>query len=380
MRLLIVEDDPLSRKVLTAQLSDAGHVVIEAVNGIEALGLMDHSPVDAVISDILMPRMDGFRLCREIRQRRSADRDVPFIMYTATYDSPSDRQLAGAVGADSYILKPSPVAHLLSAVSAAQRRKPRTGGDCAPLAEDVLAQYSATLVRKLEQRNQELQRTVLDLQSAQAQVAQLNRELEERVQQRTAELVTANAELHEFSYFVSHDLRAPLHVAKNLMDMLVHDCGTSLDPEARRLVESVREGHHRMDTIIGGLLALARAAGGAFERTPIQMTELAQTVVCELASAHKGIPAEVTVSPLPSALGDASLIRQVWINLIGNAVKYSSKESHPRITISGREENLEAIYSVQDNGVGFDIRRSDRLFRASSGYMRSTSTAVAGWV
>src|SRR5262245_31991943 len=107
MHLLIVDDHATNLKLLRAQLEAEGHSVVEAGNGIEALSLLDHGGVDAVISDILMPGMDGFRLCLEIRKTEKLAA-LPFILYTNTYNSPEDRQLAQVVGADRYVVKPAP--------------------------------------------------------------------------------------------------------------------------------------------------------------------------------------------------------------------------------------------------------------------------------
>jgi diguanylate cyclase (GGDEF)-like protein/PAS domain S-box-containing protein len=168
MDLLIVDDHPANLKLLRAQLEAEGHTVLEAANGVQALEVLEREKsVEGVISDILMPEMDGFRLCLEMR-KNPAFSALPFIVYTSTYDSPQDRQLAKSVGADHYLTKPAPVAEILGALhEAAQRTRPRIAALAVRQDEsNVLKQYNASLVRKLEERNIEVEKTLKNLLTA----------------------------------------------------------------------------------------------------------------------------------------------------------------------------------------------------------------------
>jgi PAS domain S-box-containing protein len=155
LNLLIVEDNATNRKLLRAVLEAEGHGVVDALNGLEALAALEHNPVDAIISDILMPKMDGYRLCYEIRRHPKWEM-LPFIFYTATYTSPGDEKLALDLGADGYLRKPSPAgtifAKLNQAIASRDRPRPRIEMTEA----DVLKEYSERLVSKLEQKNIEL--------------------------------------------------------------------------------------------------------------------------------------------------------------------------------------------------------------------------------
>jgi CheY-like chemotaxis protein len=157
LKLLIADDSPRNLKLLRAVLESEGHQVVEAANGVAALAILEREPQDAVISDILMPSMDGFRLCHEIRKSGKSYSSIPLILYTATYDSPSDRTLADTVGADGYILKPAPVAVLIGAVQDAMQKAATRQPIKAEIDETyVLKNYSAALVDKLETRNAEV--------------------------------------------------------------------------------------------------------------------------------------------------------------------------------------------------------------------------------
>jgi CheY-like chemotaxis protein len=140
VKILIADDIAINRKLLGAILEAEGHVTIEAADGIEALQILNREKMDAVVSDILMPRMDGYRLCHEIRANEHL-RDLPIVIYTSTYTSASDEKLALDMGADKYLKKPSPVEAILSALHQAiamEHRVPRPDG---PQGVEVLKEY-----------------------------------------------------------------------------------------------------------------------------------------------------------------------------------------------------------------------------------------------
>jgi signal transduction histidine kinase len=181
-----------------------------------------------------------------------------------------------------------------------------------------------------------------------------------RVQERTAELTAANKELEEFSYSVSHDLRAPLRAIDGYSRMLEEDSGERLGVEGRRLLGVVRSSGRRMGRLIDDLLAFSRLGQQPLTRVAIDMTRLAQGIAAELAREFPA--ARVTVGELPPAFADGALLKQVWSNLIGNALKFSGKRDGAQVEIGGRAEPAENVYWVRDNGVGFDMRYAARLF------------------
>ncbi|MEX0745027.1 MAG: ATP-binding protein [Phycisphaeraceae bacterium] len=185
-------------------------------------------------------------------------------------------------------------------------------------------------------------------------------QLEIRVRERTAELEAANQELAAFSYSVSHDLRAPLRAVDGYARMMQEDFAERLGEEGRRQLGVVREEARRMGQLIDDLLAFSRAGHQALLAARIDMAELARDVAAELAAEYP--QAEVQVGDLPPAAADPALLRQVWLNLIGNALKYSARERAPRVEIGGRADGAQAEYWVQDNGAGYDERYAHKLF------------------
>jgi len=365
MNLLIVDDFPNNRKLLRAALEAEGHRVAEAGDGVEALDVLARDCVDAVISDILMPRMDGFRLCHQIRKGEKLNCGIPVVLYSATYNSPSDRDLARTVGADCYLLKPAPTAAILGAVREAQKKaadRPPANGTGVDETY-VLEQYSAALVRKLEQRNSELQDALAQLQTAHEQILELNQNLETRVAQRTAALAAANEELDAFSFSVSHDLRAPLLHIDGFAQLLRESTAERLDEESRKYLEYIVTAAKRMGELIHALLTFARTSRVQLNVADIDLEEVLEGALAALQGDTQSRNIQWQRSRLPKARADATLLEQVFVNLIGNAVKYTRTRDPAVIEIGARPGRAdEVVVFLRDNGVGFDLRHADRLF------------------
>lgn len=197
---------------------------------------------------------------------------------------------------------------------------------------------------------------------AEAAVKQVNEQLEERVKQRTAQLEAVNRELEAFTYSVSHDLRAPIRAIDGFANALDEDYATVLDDEGKRFLKVLRQNAQRMEKMVGDFLRLAQLGHSRLQFQNADMDEIVKVAVADLAMEVKKKHFKVNVGELPGAHCDCGLIRQVWDNLLLNAVKYSSVKSKPEIRISGEVKGGEVIYSVTDNGVGFDMRHADKLF------------------
>ena len=195
MNLLIVDDIATNRKLLRVTLEAEGYNTLEAADGVEALDILARETVDAVISDILMPNMDGFRLCHEIRKSERLHA-LPFIIYTSTYTSPGDIKLAETIGADKYLTKPAPIADVLEALREVLGKKAARPTHSAPAVEEtyVLKQYSQALVNKLEEKNAELVQANEALKGTEEQLRALTQRV---VQAQEAERGRVALELHD---------------------------------------------------------------------------------------------------------------------------------------------------------------------------------------
>jgi PAS domain S-box-containing protein len=184
--------------------------------------------------------------------------------------------------------------------------------------------------------------------------------IERERQALNARLEAANKELESFSYSVSHDLRAPLRAIDGYALMLQEDYAARLDNEGRRLLAVVRDEAGRMGQLIDDLLHFSRTGRQRLDAVPVDMRALVAEVITELRVAHPR--AAIELAELPRAVGDRAMLRQVWVNLVGNALKYSAKAPEPRVEIGGRAAGADLEYWVRDNGVGFDPRYTERLF------------------
>ncbi len=204
---------------------------------------------------------------------------------------------------------------------------------------------------------------VTERKGAEERMADLNAELERRVARRTELLTEANRELEAFSYSVSHDLRAPLRAIDGFSRILSEEKGSQLDEEGRRLLGIVSGNARKMGQLIDDLLTFSRSSRAEMRRTRVDMTALARAAFAE---ARQTVPSgervELRLSDLPPAQGDPDLLRQVWANLVGNAVKFSALVERPVVEIDGEIEKGRIVYRVRDNGAGFDMVYAHKLF------------------
>jgi PAS domain S-box-containing protein len=186
-------------------------------------------------------------------------------------------------------------------------------------------------------------------------------ELNAALETKAAQLQESNKELESFSYSVSHDLRAPLRAIDGFALMIEEDYVDRLDAEGRRYLSVIRENAKRMGGLIDDLLEFSRVGRLPVLAREIDVDQLVRELAAELTDGDSA-RAQVQIGSLPPARGDPGLLRQVWTNLLSNALKYSGKAARPRIEVSGRQTALESSYSVRDNGVGFDMTYADKLF------------------
>lgn len=192
----------------------------------------------------------------------------------------------------------------------------------------------------------------------------LNRELEQKVQRRTEELELANKELEAFSYNVSHDLRAPLRAISGYTNLLLEDHYEDMDREGKEFLEIINDETQRMGTLIDDLLSFSRMNRKEQNPQYFDMQLLVDECVGMMEQANPEIACYFEVEDLPEVYADRNLVRQVWLNLLGNAVKYRKADQGPEIGIHCKmdEEDARYIFSVEDNGVGFDMKYADKLF------------------
>ena len=186
--------------------------------------------------------------------------------------------------------------------------------------------------------------------------------IERRIRERTAQLEAANQELEAFSYSVSHDLRAPLRAIDGYSRILLDEYQPQLDAEGKRVCSVISDSAHKMSGLIDDLLTFSRLGRSAINPSKIDMETLANSVFQELTTPQGRKRINFKVDSAPPVIGDPALLQQVWVNLISNALKFSSRQKRAVIRVHGEYTENEAVYSVQDNGVGFDMQYAHKLF------------------
>ena len=328
-RLLIVDDEVPQMRALSTTLEMEGYATEGYGSARQALAALRPAAFDLLLTDLMMPEMDGIALIKSARQ---IDPTLGAIVMTGhgTIDTAVQ---AMKVGALDYILKPFRLNAILP----------------------VLAR--ALDVQRLRHENAVLQ---------------------ERERIHSAELAVAYRDLEAFAYSISHDLRAPLRAIDGFAQMLHEDHASRLEEEGLRLIGVIRERSRAMDQLIVGLLAFSRVGRQSLDPVPIDMGALANAAVAEMRAAYSGPAPLIEIGALPACAGDPTVIRQVWCNLIGNALKYSARRAQPHVRIGGRVEGADAVYEVQDNGVGFDMQYAGKLFGVFQRLHRADEFAGTG--
>lgn len=330
IKILAVDDEPRNLRAIEAILVDFNLDIVTAGSGPEALRHLLNDDFALVLLDIQMPGMTGIELAGLIRQRERSGR-TPIIFQSASWKTDEMIFKGYSTGAVDYLIK--------------------------PIVPEILRAKVNVFV-ELAVARQELEGEIRQRRRAQAEVGQLNREL----QRQNLELKATNQALEAFSYSVSHDLRAPLRHINGFAEILEQSVGPTMEPEKRRLLNIIRESATHMDRLVEGLLDFSRSGRAVMKRTTIDLNQLVQDTQARLRPEMAGRDIAWHLDPLPAVEGDATLIGQVLTNLFSNAIKYTRPRSQARIVVTNRQCAGELIISIADNGVGFDMNYADKLF------------------
>jgi signal transduction histidine kinase len=312
-RIVLADDNADMREYVERLLSEQ-YDVLPVPNGARALDIVLTDPPDLVLTDVMMPEMDGFALLTEIR-RNPKTRTIPVIVLSARAGEEAAVQ-GLAAGADDYLAKPFSARELLARV-----------------------------------------RTHLELARVRREVA--------------TELEQANSELEAFSHSVSHDLRAPLRAIDGFSRIVLAKHAQGLDAEGARYLERIRAATTRMSHLIDDLIDLSRVSRAPVKRERIELSKIAKEVSDEASRRDPARSVAVEVAPDMIARGDARLLAVVFENLIGNAFKFTERKPDARIRVGSLTLGRETAYFVKDDGAGFDMAYADKLFRPFSRLHRS---------
>lgn len=227
-------------------------------------------------------------------------------------------------------------------------------------------------IKELAFQKKEIEKKAVELMIANRELTLQNEENKRRGEELSVangelkavenQLKVVNKELEAFSYSVSHDLRAPLRAIHGYSNMLKEDYGSVIDFEANRIIDVIINNSQMMSELINNLLSFSKMARLEAVSNSVKMYSLAETAVNELLQLEKQKSISLKILPLPDCKGDANMLKQVWHNLIDNAIKYSSKKPNPQIEIGFIEDADKHIFYVKDNGVGFEMKYASKLF------------------
>jgi len=325
VKLLLVDDHPENLVSLEAILEAPGQELVFARSGSEALRHLLQHDFAAIILDVMMPEMDGFETAALIRQRERS-RHTPIIFLTALGRSEEALFRGYDVGAVDYIVKPVVPAILKSKV---------------------------------------------------AVFVQLKRQ-SELLEAKNIELNAMIHELEAFSYTVAHDLRAPLARIDGFSQALLELQNDRLDDEGRRYLHRVRAGTQRMCRLVDDLLMLSQVTRMEMRRERVDLGALARAIMADLKQREPDREVEFILHPDLSVLGDAALLNSALFNLFDNAWKFTGKHPAARIEFGEVAKDGEWVFFVRDDGAGFDMASSDRLFQAFQRLHSSSEFAGSG--
>jgi signal transduction histidine kinase len=314
-RLLIVDDETRLMQALCNVLAQQGYDTTGCSSAAEALERMRGARFDLLLTDLMMPQVDGLELAKAAMQE---DPRLVVVMMTGEGSIPTAVS-AMQSGVLDYVLKPFKLGIML------------------PVLDRALA------IRQLRADNAALQ---------------------QRLVERTQQLEHANAELEAYAATVSHDLRAPLRGIEGLTKLLVDGMGAPQSADTQRVLALIRSRVHRAQRLVDDLLALSRVGRVPLQRRPVDVAALVRDVVADLQNDYADCQARIVIADgLPQAQADPSLLRQVFANLLGNALKFGNAANAAHIEVGAESSERAKVYRVADNGPGFEMEHAEQLFQ-----------------
>ncbi len=340
IKILLVDDREENLFALETILSKEPYTFVKAASGREALKhLLNDHDFHLIIMDVLMPGMDGFETAELIYSREKLQH-VPIIFLTAV-DVEENIYKGYQTGAVDYIQKPFVPEILRAKVHAFVELSIKNKKLAAQ--EDELRSINESLQKEIEERKQ-----------SENKVRLLNKELEQKLEELQS--------LDAFAYSVSHDLMSPVNNISGLTSLVLKRYGNSLDDNVSKMLGLVMDSTQKMSELIRSVLLFSRQANAELIKSRLDMNKIVQGVIEDI-GIYKSINRfDIEVDELPGIDGDGNMLKQVWVNFISNAIKYSEKHEKPEIRIGALKDNGSSVYFVKDNGAGFDMKNYDKLF------------------
>jgi len=363
MKILIVDDNFEDRKLLRYVMEKNHHEVIEAENGADGLKAANSISPDLIVSDALMPVMDGFQFLHAVKRVHQLCL-VPFIFYSASYRDSKDVRLALSLGADGYLIKPMEPTELWQRIQDILEKRPGisiASGDVIQEDSEYLKNYNEVVVAKLEHKVRELEHSLEE-----------RKRIAQEKEQMCHEVQRHKAELERMFYVFGHDLRSPLvnlqGFSKELDDqvnkLLAHALAGELEQMKSMVEKEIPESLHfiasstqKLALYIEGMLRIGRTGQAVFQIQPLDCNAILSGILESIRWQIDVANATLCIGDLPPCMGDTQWITHAFGNLLDNALKYRSSERRLQIEVLGHREGDFCLYDIRDNGQG--IRQED---------------------
>lgn len=359
--ILALEDSLVQAKRIEYFFKKHGFNYTIAASAEEALKEIEREKPTLIISDIVMPGIDGYQFCKKIKEDTQT-KDIPVILLTSLQDS-SDIIRGLQAGADNFITKPYDEKHLLSRInhllSNIETEKSET---------DTFCNYPIQLKYREEDfiinssRKQILNLLISVYDTAVQRNEELT-EIKEKLEITNRELIQANEDLDSFAHTVSHDLKSPLSVIIGFTSAILDNPQTTVSQEEKGYIKYVQEASYQMNQLIKDLLAFSQSGRVHIEYKELNLSDIANDIIEDLLLRFPSNTPNIIIEPNLIANADPIMMRVVLDNLLGNAIKYSAKTDAPKIIFGKKEYYGKQLFYITDNGVGFDMSKSDKLFQ-----------------
>jgi signal transduction histidine kinase/CheY-like chemotaxis protein len=383
MKVLVVEDNKKDRLLLSKMVLTNGFDVSEAGNGYEALEKVETEPPDIIISEIMLPEMDGFMLIRKIKGNETS-KDIPFIFYTKTFVSDEDKELGFSLGAARFLKKPLKPRELLCEIdSVLKEHKPGKLKSAGITDKEYLKKYSAQLSLKLESRIRMLEQEIEKRKKIEADL----RKSEKKLILAKDEALRASSVKSDFLMKMSHELRTPLNSVLGFSQVLKMKHHGELNEKQEQYVDNIFQSATRLLGMINDMLDLVKVESGEKRPLSVQSFPVTETIDEALVfindrAEKKKIVIQKEIDPgLGIIEADKIRFKQILLNLIDNAVKFGKPDGGTVNIAAGKNGDM-AQFSISDKGIGIKVEDIGRLFdlfyQADSGISRKYGGAGAG--
>lgn len=396
MKVLVVDDNKNDRLLLSTLMKSRSYVVSEAGNGIEALEQIEKETPDIIVSDIMMPEMDGFMLLQSLKENRIT-KTIPFVFYSATYTTEKDIEFGLSLGASRFFVKPMDPRDLLSEIEGVI--KEFEAGELKPAKPSITPEeygekYSQRLLNKLESKIKNLEEEIRKRKEAQDELHKLKEGLEVKVKERTREL-EIEIEMHkkservksEFLSKMSHEFRTPLNAILGFSEILKMKTPGELNEKQEHYVDNIHDSGVHLLGMINDMLDLLKIESG--DKLPLSIESffapeiIGETMIfVQEKAARKGIVLKKEIDPgLGIINADKLRFKQILLNLLDNAIKFS-KPQGGTVTVKAVKAGDMAQFSICDTGIGIKEKDMDRIFglfhQVDSGINRKYGGAGSG--